>query len=121
MSAGKIITGVPRSGKSTLAGDAAVHSDDFYAQGLTKSEQSEASKKALAQSPEVAEGVMMLYGMRRWLKENPRGKPAEEVVFLSEPKVPLSPGQQKMADQMKKAWQDIAPELRKRGVNVRTE
>lgn len=117
----RVIVGVPRSGKTSEAkahGGDAVHSDDFYRDGLTKSQQSAAAANALRDKPELAEGVMMLYGLRRALNEDKRFKPADVVTFLGTPKVPLSPGQEKMAGEIRRAWPDIKAELVKRGVTV---
>ncbi len=116
-----VVTGVPRSGKSRLARELdpdAFGTDEFWHLGMQKSDQSQAIREALDDGGPVMEGVMVVYGLRRWLRDNPTGAPVEKVVWLDTPLERYSPGQERMAEQLRKAWGDVREELKSRGVEV---
>ncbi len=127
------ITGVPRSGKTTAANHLAarhgwkvLHTDDFHAQRMTWSEQSAVAASWFGASEEdgpieIIEGVTVVRALRKWLKANPKGKPCDEAHFLSFQKVDLTDGQRTLGRQIRTQWQEIATDLRGRGVKIVVE
>lgn len=112
------ITGVPRSGKTTLAGPDAWHTDDLIELGW-----SEASEKASHWFDEpdchVIEGVAIPRALRKWLQRNPDGKPCSKLVVLETPYGPgLTEGQRRMGVGVRTVLDEISGELRRRGVAI---
>ena len=68
--------------------------------------------------PWICENVAMARALRKWLKRNPTGKPADLVVNLTLPVEPRTPGQDGMAVGCETVMREILPELRRRGVTV---
>ena len=116
-----VITGAPRAGKTTLSAEIAPeadHTDAFRHQGdFPKQEQTVA---ALFDRPDgwTVEGVTATRALRRWLRENPRGRPADRIIYLHTPYLPLSKQQENMRKGLDTVWREILPELRRRGVEI---
>lgn len=118
-----LIAGVPRAGKTTLAdwvslktGFSVRHTDD-----LANLEWSDASLMAStwldANGSFIVEGVAVPRALRKWLARA-TGKPADIVLWLDAPHVALSPGQARMAAGCRTVWNEILPEIERRGVRV---
>lgn len=113
------ITGGPRTGKTALAGPNARSTDE--AMGLGWSEASEHCASWFDDGgPSVVEGVAVPRALRKWLATN-TGRPCDEVVVLTEPRVARSNGQITMAKGVETVMREIEPELKRRGVKVRWE
>lgn len=56
--------------------------------------------------------------IRKWLLRNREGVPADLVVFLGFPVVARSRGQHVMAMGCETVWNEILPDLRRRGANI---
>jgi hypothetical protein len=118
-----LIAGIPRAGKTTLAGalvrqhDATVrHTDSLI--GLGWSEASAAAAEWLSlPGPWIIEGVAVPRALRKWLASN-QGKPADVVHWLGSERVPLSPGQASMGLGCRKVWDEVLPELIGRRVRI---
>lgn len=113
-----IIAGVPRAGKTTLADELSKdvkHTDDLAT--LAWSEQSDKAQHWINTS-EVMEGTTVPRALRKWLANNPTGKPCDQIYWLDKEKVPLTLGQQRMAAGCRTVWNEIKPELIKRGVEI---
>jgi hypothetical protein len=83
------------------------------------SESSEAASRLLDEpGPWIVEGVAASRALRKWLARNPSGAPADTVVHLNTPVVARSRGQHVMAAGCQTVWNEIAPELRARGVHL---
>lgn len=112
-----LIAGVPGSGKTTLAGEGAIHTDDYIELGW-----SEASLAVSclfdAIGPWVIEGVTVPRALRKWLVQHEDGKPCDKVIFLNEPWEELSKGQASMAKGCRTVWLQVVGELRERGVEI---
>lgn len=116
-----VITGACRSGKTTLSASyecPVYHTDDLIESHDWSAASQEVSDTWLTRpGPWCIEGVTALRGLRKAL-ERP-GKPCDEVVYLSSPKVKnLSQGQISMNKGCEKIWKEILPELKKRGVEI---
>ena len=132
-----VITGGPRTGKTTIAEEMALagvpldptfrshsgpltvrHTDDLIGVGW-----SEASAAVAlwfdAPGPWIVEGVAAVRALRKWLAANPDGKPCDVVYWLSEPVVERTPGQISMANGCDTVWRGIVEDLRARGVDIR--
>ncbi len=112
------IAGVPRAGKTTLAGQGphVRHTDDV--KGEDWSEASEAVSHWLDEpGPYTIEGVAVPRALRKWLARNPTGKPCDVVVWMGTPLMDLSPGQATMGKGALTVMSEILPELHKRGVH----
>jgi dephospho-CoA kinase len=117
----RIIGGGPRTGKTTLAnglGGNVRHADDTIGMGWSESSE-EVSRWLDEPGDQTIEGVQAARALRKWLVRNPEGKPCDEVVWLSNPKVGRSSGQETMAKGCEKVFSEIEPELKRRGVTVR--
>ena len=119
-----VITGWPKTGKTTLANSLDVevkHTDDL----IDKMEWSEASQYVadswFADSTFCVEGVAAVRALRKWLAQHPDGKPCDKVVWMDEPKVAMTKGQETMAKGCSKVWHEIERELIMRGVKVLSE
>jgi broad-specificity NMP kinase len=121
-----LITGGPRTGKTTLARSLSPHArstDDVIHLGW-----SEASAEVATwfdrPGPWVIEGVAVPRALRKWLEANPHVKvgekwihpPCDRIIFLSKPHERLSKGQSSMAAGVLTVWREIAQRLHNLGV-----
>jgi hypothetical protein len=118
----RAIAGPPNTGKTTLAGPNARHTDDTIA---TTSSWDGAHKAVAAYfddpSPTLTvEGVKVAHGLREWLREHPTGKPVDEVIRLVEPRETPTQFHRTLAKGEETVWRQIEPELRARGVRIVT-
>jgi len=126
MSGRIIVCGAPSAGKSTYASAAARSSGaplrhlDSLVEHHAWSAQSEAALVWLdAPGPWIIEGCAAVRALRKWLSSRPApARPCERVVRLTVPRVPLSAGQARLAKGEETIWQQIAPELAARGVEI---
>lgn len=121
-----IIAGGPRTGKSTLAQRFPVAkrntTDDTIGMGWSQSSH-EVSLWFDREGPWVIEGVATVRALRKWLQRNADEKtreaaPCERVIVLTQPRTELSEGQVSMTKGIITVWNEIAPELERRGVDV---
>lgn len=109
-----IICGGPRSGKTTHAKRLSAsprHCDDLIGK-LEWSEQSaEVARWFSEPGPWVIEGVSAVRALRKFLDTRKGIAPADLVVYLDEPRVPLTPRQAKMRADCMKAWREVQPKL----------
>lgn len=113
----RVIVGGPKTGKTTMAPEAK-HTDDLIPLGWQD------AKRAVTQWIDAGhdvEGVQAARGLRQWLRDNPEGKPCDEVVWLSTPKEARTQGQANMGKAVDTVMREIAPELARRGVAVKRE
>lgn len=68
--------------------------------------------------PWVCDGVQMARAIRKWLARNPVGMPTDTVVHLYDPVVSRRRGQHIMATGCQTVWNEITPELYRRGVQM---
>jgi hypothetical protein len=119
-----LITGGPKTGKTTLAmlqgevsGLQPMHTDDLISLGW-----SEASAAVIPwisrPGPWIIEGVAVPRALHKWIAANPTGKPADKVIFLGKPWQELSPGQLAMAKGLVTVWKEVVGELVARGVEL---
>lgn len=66
----------------------------------------------------LCEGVTMPRALRKWLARNTEGCPADLIVWLNEPVVARSRGQHVMALGCATVWEEIRPELVRRGQDI---
>jgi len=113
------ITGAPKTGKTTLAGDGnVIHTDDYIERGWSGASQEIADLLDSPGNDLVVEGVAVPRALRKWLKANPRGRPIETLVVLTEPHEELTKGQASMGKGIETVLKEIEPELRRRGVII---
>ncbi len=112
-----IITGGPRTGKTTLGGKGARHCDDAAHLGWSEASQ-EVSTWLDAKGPWTIEGVAAPRALRKWLERNPKGKPCDRVLVLQAPFTELTKGQFSMTKGVTTVLVEIVPELLSRGVVV---
>ncbi len=115
-----VIAGVPKAGKTTLSeGYKNVHHTDDLIRVLGWSELSqEVAEWFYDPGPWVIEGVATVRALRKWLRDNPEGTPCDEVIFLGEPHIELTPRQQGMAKGICTIWEGVQTELKQRGVTI---
>lgn len=124
-----VIAGIPRSGKSTLAaqlsaehGLALKRSDDL----IGMYDWSGVSAKIARgfdewSTPWVCEGVALGRAIRKHLAAHAEGLPADHFVWLGTARMELSKGQRAMAAGCLTVWNEILPELRRRGAQIYTD
>jgi hypothetical protein len=105
-----VITGVPRSGKTTLALALAKPTlPVLYGDG----------KDWLnAPGPWIIEGDTIPTTLRSWLMANGNGKPCDRVFWLAEPKVTLSAAERASQQDLEALWREVGGLLRQRGVTI---
>lgn len=117
-----LISGGPRVGKSTLARKLAKGRRYHHGEELTGLEWSAGSQRASEwldePGPWICENVAMARALRKWLARNPVGKPADMIVVLRMPVDERVTGQDVMAAGVETVWQQIEPELIRRGVTI---
>lgn len=112
----RAIVGGPKTGKTTMSSPDAKHTDDTIPLGWDKAIETVSGWFGKA---EEIEGVQVARGLRKWLEDNPTGKPCDEVVHLTAPVVPRTRGQAIMAKGIETVLREIRPELERRGVVIR--
>jgi hypothetical protein len=115
-----LITGGPRTGKTTLSRNYAEpthHTDDTIGRGWSEAS-AEVARWINRPGPWVIEGVAVPRALRKWL-EAFDGKPCDELIVMTHPHVALTPGQMRMAKGVYTVLDQILPELEQRGVKVR--
>jgi hypothetical protein len=118
-----VIAGGPKAGKSTLAkklGGVVRSTDSVRELGW-----SEASAEVAAwfddEGDWTIEGVAAPRALRKWLSSHPKGRPCDRVLYISGAHEALSPGQAAMSAGVRTVWEEILPELKRRGVEVVTD
>jgi hypothetical protein len=66
-------------------------------------------------SPNIIEGTAVIRGLRKWLERNPEGLPFDRMIWLPQAHVTLSPGQHSMAKGCATIFEQIRPEICRRG------
>jgi hypothetical protein len=116
-----VIAGVPKSGKTTLAGPCARHTDDLLHEA-SRLEWSQISDTVAAwfdaPGPWIVEGVRTVHALRKWLRAHATGRPCDRVIWMGTPLVPLDRGQAVMGKGCATVWREIRPVLLARGVAV---
>jgi len=125
-----IIIGPPKTGKTTLATQAAkvgllvpvYHTDDLIP-GHTWAEQGDLAFHALCgmnnANPDgfVFEGVLAVRALSRWLKTR-RDSPCDQLLVLTVPRVAQTPEQQRLGKAILTMFQPLIPGLRALGVEI---
>ncbi len=118
-----LITGGPRTGKTTLGRSLALgaivplrHTDDTIDLGWSEAS-AEVARWISLPGPWVIEGVAVPRALRKWLRAND-GCPAEQLIVLHAPFVELTPGQLTMTKGVWSVLAEIASELRARGTEI---
>ena len=119
------IIGSPRAGKTTLAkrlGEQlhlpVVHSDDLIPLGWSSSSSAVAGLiELVAEQGGIFEGVAVVRALRKLLEET-EGRPVDRVIVLAEPRLKLSPGQERMRLGCETMLRRITAELERRRVEL---
>jgi len=115
-----IITGVPRSGKTTFAdivGGKVYHSDDLKMKDWSLQSDILAHLiNTYRYDYDIMEGVAMVRALRKWLQWNKgnNDSPAKIIMWFPKELVSLTPGQLSMAKGCRTIWKEIESELRNR-------
>jgi adenylate kinase family enzyme len=126
-----LICGVPRSGKTTAAASIILaagiprtpkielrHTDDLIGQLDWSGVSAEVATWFDHAGPWIVEGVATVRAVRKWLASHFSGRPCDEIRWLGTPRVPLTPGQSAMAKACETVWDEVRPELERRGVRI---
>lgn len=118
-----VIAGGPRSGKSTLAGklkpDGYRLHDGEELKGQGWSDGSERASRWLDEPGNwICENVAMARALRKWLIRNPTGLPADLFIQLDTQVAERVTGQITMAAGCRTVWDQIEPELVRRGAKI---
>src|SRR5882672_11168613 len=111
------ITGGPKTGKTTLAGPDAKHTDDLIAAKGWSEISSLAALWFNQPDPNLCvEGVAVPRALRKWLQTYPTGKPVDELVILTRTHENLTREQENMGKGHDTVLREISKELKTRGV-----
>jgi hypothetical protein len=87
--------------------------------GLEWSAGSEKASRWLSEpGPWICENVVMARALRKWLARNPAGLPADLFIHLDTQVSERVPGQDRMASGCDTVWNQIEPELLRRGARI---
>ncbi|MEC9048861.1 MAG: hypothetical protein VYA51_12695 [Planctomycetota bacterium] len=121
-----IITGYPRTGKTTLGRtlrdehDWALYStDDLIPLGWSEASAYAAATWLTLPGPWIIEGVAAPRMLRKFLAARPDEKPCDEILLQRTPFEVLTPRQAGMGKGVAKVLEEIKPELLRRGVVFR--
>lgn len=127
-----LIAGGPRTGKTTLSNkialslgscpdtpDPVIHTDDLIGKLDWSAASAEVATWFDRPGPWIIEGVSIPRALRKWLLAHQEGKPCDEIIWLTEPRVALSSGQEIMRKGCVSVWNEILPALLKRGVVIK--
>lgn len=67
----------------------------------------------------VIEGVPVVRGLRKWLRSHSTGKPCDTLYWSNTARCERSRGQETLAVGCQTVYDEILPELRRRGVEIR--
>lgn len=111
-----LIAGGPKTGKTTDYPDAK-HTDDLIELGWSEASYQVATDWMKHDGDWTIEGIAVPRALRKWLDAN-EGQPCDKVIYYNFSKVPLTKDQKALAKGCKTVWEQIKPELYKRGVRV---
>lgn len=122
-----LILGGPRCGKTTLSAkialqqgihfDDVAHTDDLIGSGAWSDVSAKIADLWIPEpGPWLIEGVAVARALRKWLSAHPEGKPADTIYHLHEPRTVLTSHQEGMRKGCLVVFEEIQPELRRRGV-----
>jgi hypothetical protein len=95
------------------------HGEELKDVGLGPDQGSVAAAKWLDEpGPMVCENVIMARATRKWLARNPTGLPADLFIQLDTQVAERVPGQSAMAVGCRTVWDQIEPELVRRGAKI---
>lgn len=114
----KLIAGGPQTGKTTAAGPLARHTDDMGTNREDFSRRVAVLAREIPYAQGTIEGVIVPHALREALKDPTRRFDGVEVEFLKAPKGPTTKGQDTMAKGIQTVWNQVKPELVKRGAKV---
>jgi adenylate kinase family enzyme len=118
------IAGVPRAGKTTRAKKIAIGVGELRSTDALKevgdwSAESEIAARMFDEpSAFVMEGMVVPRALRKWLAAHPEGRPVDEVLWMGDPKIETTKGQNAMGKGALTVMREILPELKRRGVTV---
>lgn len=112
------IGGGPHSGKTTLGGNLARHTDDLIGQMEWSAASEEVAKWFSESGTWTIEGVAVARALRKWLVSNPKGKPCDRIIYLHGSFDELKLGQEAMSKGCRKVWDEIRDDLIARGVTI---
>jgi dephospho-CoA kinase len=119
-----LITGGPRTGKTTTAldlgqkhGVPVYHTDDAIPLGWHAAS-AEVARWLTVPGPWIIEGVAIPRALRKYLAAHPEGIPCEQCIVLRTPHIALHQGQIAMMRGLLTVLGEIAPELRRRGMEL---
>jgi SPP1 gp7 family putative phage head morphogenesis protein len=118
-----IITGGPRTGKTTLAkryhdqyGVPVLRTDDLILRTSWSECSQVASEWMEEPGPWIVEGVAAVRGLRKWMERNKGG--GLIVAYLDDPVVPQTEGQRAMHRATRSIWDSIRAEVKARGIPI---
>lgn len=116
----KLIVGGPKTGKTTLAGKDATHTDDLGTDRKGWDERIDTIAAQIRGGKGTIEGAVVPHALRRVLRDDPNARFDHlSVEVLNKPYGATSKGQQAMAKGIRSVWDEIAPQLRQRGATIR--
>lgn len=125
-----LITGGPRTGKTTLAnriadeygdhvGTTVAHTDSLIATHDWSAASAEVATWLDAPGPWIIEGVALSRALRKWREAHPgEPPPVDKVIRLTEPYKSLTPGQATMAKGEETVWREIETWLHADSIGV---
>ncbi len=107
-----LITGAPRTGKTTLANSMGANRSTDEVMDLGWSEASLEVSTWFDAPAYIIEGVAIPRALRKWKANNPnQSPPVDKIIILTEPFEALNDGQMRMGKGMDTVWREIEPWL----------
>jgi hypothetical protein len=110
--------GLARSGTPGVV----LHTDDLIGKLDWSSASAQVATWFDAPGSWIIEGVAIPRALRKWLATHPscapNRTPCDEIRWLGTPRVPLTSGQAAMAKACETVWDEVRPELERRGVRI---
>jgi len=122
-----IISGIPRTGKSTLADELHVntgwpvyHTDELLPIGWRRASET-LSTWFDKPFPWIIEGTLTIRALRIWIKTNPTKRPCDTFIWLARPKIQLTKDQQTLSKGLVTIYNQIRKTLLATGVEIQGE
>ena len=127
-----LITGSPKSGKTTLSreiGDSLYNYSRFHTDDLISPDKQNWSEVSQIVSDKlytmlhnsfIYEGVAIPRALRKFLNEYSeyREKPCDLIIYMPNPRIRLTKGQESMRKGVETVWREILPQLISLGVRI---
>ena len=119
-----LILGVPKAGKTTLSEHLADRLSSHRLIFTDYDAVGELVSLLDMPGPWIMEGVTLVRALREWLDKHhfhPELRPADTIIWMPDPKIALTKGQQNMAAGLCTVWESVRLRCQFRGTRIESE